>query len=590
MSIDIQINIECGQCFLRSNQPTPSGAGLRGLLTKKPSARDLKAKMGGLMGPNPQSVTKLSIPSLDARMFYTSNDAVTTPPLQIRQLFQARDKAKAAGATCLKNKCFYFSLELASMPLETLITPCLADFLEQVVEPLPESLFETAKSDSETSSNTNSLPIVAIDTSSLPLDVLFHMSVQSSSIRFEGQQQRSSAADMLLTLPRLTLMASTRKYNEQDWTVAGIYLSATLSSFSLSIYSPHQQSSSHDALSLTLDKFSVTASRTKNPNNNEDDKNKVQLVIASNVGTANFNYDMRRLSELLTFPKPWYRKQLIRRLFFGEQSVAAAAASAKLQRYNSTSSTAAPAFKGNSQMRYGSDDLSSSNQEFQPKKGATPVKSVTSAAQLNQITWAASVIFSMQWKELNINAQMSNTMGNTQWLARQGILRVHLKLDSQRHRDVAVSFKLLSSELSAQGGAISGEVSISKLLISARHSKSSEKAPENVANLEFENIECRTEWMSRPIFIGKFAHPQMMITDEWKHIYDTDTAEVSEAMCFVNISGSWTDLQMVITKNTVGDMIKIGDKLIIFFKVLCFKRLQSALSILGMGVAREGGL
>lgn len=35
----------------------------------------------------------------------------------------------------------------------------------------------------------DTVPIVALDTSSLPLDVLFHMSVQSSTVRFEGQQQ-----------------------------------------------------------------------------------------------------------------------------------------------------------------------------------------------------------------------------------------------------------------------------------------------------------------------------------------------------------------------------------------------------------------
>lgn len=32
---------------------------------------------------------------------------------------------------------------------------------------------------------------------------------------------------------------------------------------------------------------------------------------------------MRRLNELITFPRPWYRKQLVRRLFFGEHSVPA---------------------------------------------------------------------------------------------------------------------------------------------------------------------------------------------------------------------------------------------------------------------------
>lgn len=42
-------------------------------------------------------------------------------------------------------------------------------------------------------------------------------------------------------------------------------------------------------------------------------------------------------------------------------------------------------------------------------------------------------------------------------------------------------------------------------------------------------------------------------------------------MCFVNINGSWSDFQMIITKNTVDDMIKIGTKLILFFKVILKK-------------------
>lgn len=115
-------------------------------------------------------------------------------------------------------------------------------------------------------------------------------------------------------------MASTCKQNDQDLN-AGIYLSATLSNFEISIYSPHQQATAHDALSVKLDKLLVTASRTKCPTSNEENKNKVQLIIVSHVGKADFNYDMRRLSELLSFPKPWYRKKLIRRVFFGEQSL-----------------------------------------------------------------------------------------------------------------------------------------------------------------------------------------------------------------------------------------------------------------------------
>ena len=38
------------------------------------------------------------------------------------------------------------------------------------------------------------------------------------------------------------------------------------------------------------------------------------------VGSASFNYDMRRLTEILALPKAWYRRTLARRLFLGEET------------------------------------------------------------------------------------------------------------------------------------------------------------------------------------------------------------------------------------------------------------------------------
>ncbi|XP_071510002.1 bridge-like lipid transfer protein family member 1 [Diadema antillarum] len=44
-----------------------------------------------------------------------------------------------------------------------------------------------------------------------------------------------------------------------------------------------------------------------------------KFSIMCDVGTANFRYDMRRLTEVLAFPKAWYRKAIVQRLFFGEE-------------------------------------------------------------------------------------------------------------------------------------------------------------------------------------------------------------------------------------------------------------------------------
>ena len=37
------------------------------------------------------------------------------------------------------------------------------------------------------------------------------------------------------------------------------------------------------------------------------------------IGSATFNYDMRRLNEILDFPKAWYKRGLVQRLFLGKE-------------------------------------------------------------------------------------------------------------------------------------------------------------------------------------------------------------------------------------------------------------------------------
>jgi hypothetical protein len=39
------------------------------------------------------------------------------------------------------------------------------------------------------------------------------------------------------------------------------------------------------------------------------------------IGSATFKYDMKRLAEILGFPKAWYRRTIVRRLFLGDMMV-----------------------------------------------------------------------------------------------------------------------------------------------------------------------------------------------------------------------------------------------------------------------------
>lgn len=47
------------------------------------------------------------------------------------------------------------------------------------------------------------------------------------------------------------------------------------------------------------------------------------FVAICDIGSASFKYDMRRLTEILAFPKAWYRRSIARRMFLGDQSTGA---------------------------------------------------------------------------------------------------------------------------------------------------------------------------------------------------------------------------------------------------------------------------
>ncbi|KHJ81230.1 hypothetical protein OESDEN_19084 [Oesophagostomum dentatum] len=155
---------------------------------------------------------------------------------------------------------------------------------------------------------------------------------------------------------------------------------------------------------------------------------------------------MRRLSELIAFPKPWYRAAIARRVFFGDQAMSREPAS-------------------------------------QPSTIAShnlPTTSTGITIVRTDKAWSATVLLAVQWKELNVNAQMSNTMGNTSWKARRGLLRAIAK-----------------------------------------------QPPRNGAKVQLRWLAARVEWMSRAILIGRCEKPAISLGDEFSR-EKNDAGEVFE--------------------------------------------------------------
>ena len=54
------------------------------------------------------------------------------------------------------------------------------------------------------------------------------------------------------------------------------------------------------------------------------------------IGSAAFNYDMRRLNEILDFPKAWYKRGLGSRIFLGKEGTYATKTGAMATEFTET--------------------------------------------------------------------------------------------------------------------------------------------------------------------------------------------------------------------------------------------------------------
>ncbi|KAJ1353026.1 hypothetical protein KIN20_009566 [Parelaphostrongylus tenuis] len=78
-------------------------------------------------------------------------------------------------------------------------------------------------------------------------------------------------------------------------------------------------------------------------------------------------------------------------------------------------------------------------------------------------------------------------------------------------------------------------------------------------------LAARIEWMSRAVLIGRCERPEVSLGDEFSG-EKNGADQYIRASVRLNVKGSWEDLQLVITRCTVDDILKIVNKLKTFFE------------------------
>uniref|UniRef100_A0A8C2ZCI5 KIAA1109 n=1 Tax=Cyclopterus lumpus TaxID=8103 RepID=A0A8C2ZCI5_CYCLU len=394
-----------------------------------------------------------------------------------------------------------------------------------------------------------------------------------------------------------------------------------------------------DSLSINLEFVKVSLSRirrTGGPTFIESfipakggkmDTTLINISAVCDIGSASFKYDMRRLSEILAFPRAWYRRSIARRLFLGDQTINLPASgpatpdsaenitqhlspescrkaywrtwdgstgtqhmpqSPNVFSEHSTGSNMSPGGLGHLKSpapgRTRSVSDSSAPRRDSVTKTSTPSFSKNGKAAGQQgAPWETLVVFAINLKQLTVQMNMSNVMGNNTWTTSGLKSQGRLSVGSNRDREISMSVGLGRSKLDSKGGVVGGNIDVNTLEMVSHISEHPNQQPSHKIQITMGSTEARVDYMGSSILMGVFSNADLQLQDEWKvNLCTVDTSLSEKSEIFVLGDLQWDIFQVIISRSTTPDLIKIGMKLQEFFTQQ-FDTSKRALSTWGPG-------
>lgn len=486
--------------------------------------------------------------------------------------------------------------------------------------------------------------------------------------------------------------------------VGGLSMTGCLADFSLYIFHPYgggkksgtsgkesretsplTTSERKDSLSLQVEFVKVNISRSRKinlshiessasqkSNRNADSGGAViRFSAICDIGSASFKYDMRRLTEILAFPKAWYRRSIARRMFLGDQSTGALYSDQEDSVETSSSSgTLSPSASRSECFPFNSSHISTSNRlstgTTQIIEGsiavASPIKtevqlplqtidhpsndmklsdvgisscpSDISASDISHptivsnirkhsrdhlwlnlgnfvensdyqstnklggsnisfseskeskssqqsstplhigrfgSTWETLVLFAVNLSKLSVHMNMGNVMGNTMWLTRDFKSQGRLSIGSTGHKNLYVSVGLEGSTLDSKGGIVGGTIELSQIDTCTHFKEDFGQEPDHTVAIKLSALESRLDYMGTSVLMGRVSSLDITVRDEWRVCQSSNQDSLSShptkrpALIYICSDLGWDQLQLIISKSTTPDLLKMYSKLEEFF-------------------------
>ncbi|XP_015586515.1 uncharacterized protein KIAA1109 isoform X3 [Cephus cinctus] len=627
-------------------QPSSPSSSRKHLNNKEKSSSTSASRLKYLQHANVPLVdlTIFHIPGLDVKVHYESK---TLPEDSMSPRVSADNSLlNPMSATLLKKfstkKASLFAwMTLQSIPEETIISPHILEFLEQTLEPIPSKTnFQTGAHTATVFSldNTESTSWAATAASgnyvyaSFPVDVIVYFHMQPSTFRFSCLPV--SRVECMLQLPSLDIVFSSKRAEEEltefreykstsapsmakevGSAIGGLSVTGCLADFSVYIFHPYgggkksglkeaqwsplSDSERKDSLSINVEfvKFHLSRSRKINFQSEQIKKGTdtsravIRFSTIIDIGSASFKYDMRRLTEILAFPKAWYRRSIVRRMFLGDLS----SGTAYSEGDGSPPLNQEEAVMGSSLLkhyeRHAGDALSRSAPERSPTLNRDRLKlslendipkqsrlkgwsfntekQTPSEIKMRESAWETLVLFAVNFTRLNVHMNMGNVMGNVSWMTKDFRSDGRLSIGSTGYKNLYIGVGLGGSSLDAKGGIVGGIIELSKIdtYIHIREEPGTE--PDHTVGLKLFALELRLDYMGTSVLMSRVSSLDVTLRDEWKinrnNSGDAFMPTRRPAIIFMHGDLGWDQLQIMISKSTTADLLKMFYKLDEFF-------------------------
>lgn len=600
-------------------------------------------------------ITFFHIPGLDVKVHYESkieNEENSSPYLSIDHSLSSPQARRPSN----KKASLFAWITLQSIPQETIISPHILDFLEKTLEPIPST---NAHSKDALSSSGHAMFGESgwgestmqgnYAYASFPVDVMVYFHMEPSTFRFSCLPV--SRVECMLQLPSLAIVFSSKRAEEEfqnefgeafsqstsfgwnepisaPFAVGGLSVTGCLSNFSVHIFHPYgggkksglketqwsplANTERKDSLSINVEfvKFHLSRSRKINFHSDQQSKSSkasaydqsratIRFSTIVDIGSASFKYDMRRLTEILAFPKAWYRRTIVRRLFLGELNVSAMynegggcspnsidEESIFLQKTDSGrhlfegaggqrssgSSSKSPiiSFRDRDRLKLNLNDSKREKMRENDKKSFLGESSRDRATdQTSAPSWETLVLFAVNFTKLKVQMNMGNVMGNVLWLTKGFHSEGRLSIGSTGHKNMYIGLGLGLCNLDAKGGIVGGVLDLSTIDTYIHIKEDPGTEPDHTLGLRLFALELRLDYMGTGVLMCRVSSLNVTLRDEWK-IQSFNAANDCEptrrpAMIFMHGNLKWDQLQIMISKSTTADILKMYYKLDEFF-------------------------